>query len=233
MGTTCSAGVETRCAADGSRSTRPCDFGCTAGGDRCLRPVPSNLASSFVSASAAELTLSGMYDTTVCAGGMVVSQGGGPDVCVISASRVSVPSSLTVTGAHPLVIVASGAVVIDASIDLSARGTAAGPGGYRGGTRAAPDGTGPSPGLRASASGSNADGGGGAGGLCGAGGRGGTGQSITGGAGGAAITGWALSPLEGGSGGAWARGASGTMDTSADGGAGAARCRSSRRSPSP
>ena len=72
----------------------------------------------------------GTYDTSSCTGGTVVSQtGGAPDLCVRSVSTFGVSGTVRITGSRPLVVVASEAVTIDGTIDVSARITVAGPGG--------------------------------------------------------------------------------------------------------
>jgi len=217
----CVGGSLERCVA-GAPVTAACPLGC-ATADRCWEPLPSNVPETTVDPSAPPMTLGTDVDTDACALGTVVAQTSAPQLCVLVTGSFTVAASATVTvrGARPLVVIASGAIRIQGTLDASAVGVMAGPGGGGGGTRASPDGGGLRPGARGlSSTVNNADGGGGGGGLCGAGGAGGTGQSTSGGAGGTALTGWDLSPLQGGSGGGWARGTTGPPDTSADGGAG-------------
>ncbi len=202
---------------DGTLSHTTCAVRCsTVDTTRCAVAVPSNVDATYVDTGATPFTLTSM-STDACDGGTRVSQGGGElDLCVISASTVSVPAgTATITGSLPLVIIASGAVTIDGTIDVSAYGTTAGPGGSAGGTASSEDGGGRSPGSGGSHPGTYPDGGGGGGALCGAGGNGGTGGSGAGGGGGAAVTSWNLSPLQGGSGGGYANGR-----TDSNGGAG-------------
>lgn len=156
--------------------------------------------------------------------GVVATQAGGPEVCVVRMRALTVENSatLSVRGARPLVVLASGDVVIDGAFDVSARMDEAGPGGGRGGLVALEerDGVGPSPGMAGEHVDPYDDGGGGGGAFFGAGGHGGLGGEALGGNGGAALGAPSLEPLHGGSGGGRGRGE--VIDTTTNAGLGGA-----------
>lgn len=224
----CSGGVETYCEASGALGTRPCSaLGCNAASTACALLLPSNVeASRFDSPEAAvRIGSDASYDTSACMDGTIVPQTtGGPDVCVrvFAGLEIAGEATWTITGEHPLVVLVTGEVIIDGTIDLSATRTTPGAGGGRGGTASA-GATGVRPGGRGGGSSDfYEDGGGGGGAFCGAGGDGGDGGNADGGSGGDAVSNtYTLEPLDGGSGGGFARGEmSGGVDSSASGGGG-------------
>jgi hypothetical protein len=107
---------------------------------------------------------------------VVMHQAGGPDVCVIAASTISINSDLRATGSRPLVLVAATTLELGATIDVS--------------THDGNDGAGADPtacGTAGAGMANNSGGGGGAGGTFGGkGGAGATGANGNGGTGGAA-----------------------------------------------
>jgi hypothetical protein len=85
-------------------------------------------------------------DDGVCNGG-IVTQSGGPDICVVRYGTISVAAAaaVSVTGARPLALVADQMLSVDGILDVSAVGRASGPGGgltISGGTPAFTAGTG-------------------------------------------------------------------------------------------
>lgn len=62
----------------------------------------------------------GAFDTDGCA--ITVPQNNGPTVCVIVATDITVTSTLTARGAHPLVLVATRDLTVSADINVSAGG---------------------------------------------------------------------------------------------------------------
>lgn len=142
--------------------------------------------------------------------GVIASQPGGPDVCVVRMRELTVDESatLSIRGERGLVVLASGDVLIDGALDVSAHMEEAGAGGGRGGILPLEerDGLGPSPGLAGQHVDPYDDGGGGGGAFFGAGGNGGLGGVGLGGAGGASLGAPSLEPLRGGSGGGRGRG---------------------------
>lgn len=174
--------------------------------------VPSNVSAALWDDGAPALDLSEErrygLDTSTCEATMarsqVVAQAEGPELCVVQVRDLILGegASLRVSGRRPLVLMASGRVRIEGTIDVSAVGIEPGPGGARGGTRMDPDGQGVGGGGAGEHVGSFDDGGGGGGGLCGPGGGGGNGGGAEGGVpGDTARTDWELMPLVGGSGG--------------------------------
>jgi hypothetical protein len=202
----CSGTTLTRCE-DGVAISETCPLGC-ADATRCAEMVPSNIEPGLLAEGTRDLSVTTMavFDTMACmamsVGSRVVTQGDGSEVCVLVVRdlRIAPEASLRVTGTRPLVIAASGEVVIDGLLDVSARGIERGPGGGAGGLPARPDGQGPAGGTRGQLEGTYPDGGGGGGGGCGDGGDGGSGGGADGGEGGAGRM-TTLEPLVGGSGG--------------------------------
>ena len=199
-------------------SVTPCPLGCSPGGEaRCAAMVPSNVSEDLWMGDARDLTIDApgevvLFDTRMCtssmAGTRITDQTeGGPEVCVLMVRNLRVTSEtfFAARGTRPLVVMATGDVTIeeDGVIDVSAFGTAPGPGGgVGGGNTAVTGGTGDSPGQNGDSSDFGFDdGGGGGGGFCGAGGNGGEGGSQAGGEGGGAIPPTLLIPLSAGSGG--------------------------------
>jgi hypothetical protein len=201
---------------DGVETPEPCAVGCGEG--RCLAFVPSNVAPDLWDPAAESVDIEEgrlAFDTTVCramaARSRIVPQssGTGPDVCVLQVGdlRIREDATLAVVGSRPLVIMASGGVTIEGTLDVSAELGRSGAGGFRGGTRDELAGGGPTAGGGGEHLDLYADGGGGGGGLCGAGGAGGVGGTAIGGTPGPAIEpSWELVPLVGGGGGGRGRG---------------------------
>jgi hypothetical protein len=121
-----------------------------------------------------------------------VAQEDGPSVMVVQVGSFTVAASadtIDVNGSRPLIIVAARTITVDGRINVSADGSAPGPGGFAAGL-------GPGSGLAGQAANATGNGGGGGGAFGYAGGRGG---NPAGGEAGAAYG--AASRLEGGSGG--------------------------------
>jgi hypothetical protein len=205
-GPVCTGTTLTRCEG-GASVSEPCPLGC-ADGARCLEMLPSNIAPGLLAEGTRDLTITTMagFDTGECsamtAASRIERQGDGSEVCVLLVRdvRIAREASLRITGPRPLVVAASGEVVIEGLLDVSARGVERGPGGGLGGVPARPDGQGPAGGRGGQFQEVYPDGGGGGGGACGAGGDGGAGGGADGGEGGAARS-TTLEPLAGGSGG--------------------------------
>ncbi len=191
------------------------------GDDRCDEPTascipeggdryrPSNVDADFWDDGASDFELDGdaFIDTTICDEGDVVSIGGGVEVCVFSVRNFRASGLVRVDGVRPAVIMATGNVIIDGTLDASGYGQEPGPGGFRGGVADPIDGAGPNGGEAGEHVGEFEDGGGGGGGFCGAGGSGGFGGRGEGGEGGGAVPGgYDLQPLRGGGGGGRGRG---------------------------
>jgi hypothetical protein len=66
------------------------------------------------------MTLDAPIDTTACPG-EVVAQTGGPELCVIAATQISVSASVTVTGGRPLMLLATETISVPGSLDVSSR----------------------------------------------------------------------------------------------------------------
>ncbi len=225
----CAGGVVTSCS-----GTTPCALGCAPTGEaRCAEMAPSNVAATLWRDDAPSVELLAgtiMFDTGACtstsAATMIVPQLNGPELCVVMVRDLTMRTGawLVVRGARPLVLMASGNVVVEsgAIIDVSARGRTAGPGGGVGGRPGSADGQGEAPGIAGVHAGTYDDGGGGGGGFCGVGGSGGMGGTGAGGTGGGPASAALLVPLRGGSGGGLGRGANqpGTAGTTGPGGAG-------------
>jgi hypothetical protein len=188
-----------------------CPLGCVTdgAGARCATLVPSNVSETLIEPGARDLAplIDLAIDTTRCAGApiydtRVVTPPEGPELCVVVMGGLEVRDGVTlrVTGSRPLVLLASGPVAIDGTIDLSAEGDTPGAGGWRGGITPSEAGAGPSPGGPGMGGLRTQDGGGGGGGGCGAGGNGGTSGAAGGGTGGTRLV-TTLEPLTGGSGG--------------------------------
>jgi len=189
----------------------PCPHGQRDGGD-CRGLVPANIASLPPSCSDVSL-LGDPIDTKTCklttCAGAVAPMANGADVCVLSVGRLTVSGVVKVSGPLPLVIVASGDVTIQGTLDGAAQGEAVGPGGNPGGESpgdvGGKDGLGAGGGKHCGCPDSNYDDcGGGGGGFGEQGGNGGeeAGGCATKSAGGALYGTANLEPLEGGSGGA-------------------------------
>jgi hypothetical protein len=205
----CADGVITTC--DGESM---CPLGCaTTGAPECARMIPSNVSESLWRDDARSVDIPASsdafgLDTTMCmarmADSMVVMQADGSEVCALIVHDLTIRAgaALVVSGSRPLVVMASGDVVIEegGALDVSARLARPGAGGGIGATHASPAG-GRSPGENGTHAGTFADGGGGGGGFCGNGGNGGTGGAAVGGDGGDAMPIVDLIPLRGGSGG--------------------------------
>jgi hypothetical protein len=75
----------------------------------CLTAAPSGT-----------VTLDTAFDTTACPG-EVVTQTSGPELCVIAATQISVSATVAVTGARPLMLLATDSIAIPGSLDVSSR----------------------------------------------------------------------------------------------------------------
>jgi hypothetical protein len=222
----CTDGVLTRCEGGGGAITEECAIGCAPSGDRCGELAPSNVDASLWSGDGESITVSARasFDTSDCVAvstiTQVVSQPGGPEVCVLQVRDLIIERDgvLAVSGSRPLVIMATGDVDIRGAIDVSAEHQRPGPGGSIGGRFDDGSGIGPSGGQPGAHQARFDDGGGGGGGLCGAGGRGGDGGDASGGAGGGRIDLALLQPLRGGSGGGAGNGSFGNVGLGGAGG---------------
>ena len=194
------SGDDARADDDGGAGVTPCPF------------TPSNVPLSLLASAApgVEWTADGDadHDTDACdePGMQVVTQSGGPELCVLVTEEWFVGGQHRVRGSRPFVVLAARSVEIAGVLDLASYGDLAGAGGGRGGASQGAPGEGPGgggAGMGGGPAGGQQDGGGGSGGMCGAGGRGGDGGTLgIGGDGGAAMrASWELVPLRGGSGG--------------------------------
>jgi hypothetical protein len=78
-----------------------------------------------------ELVGSGNMDTSAdvtCNGG-IVTQNGGPEICVLRYRKITIDGSLTVIGGRAIAFVADDFVQIGGTLDVSANGSVRGPGG--------------------------------------------------------------------------------------------------------
>lgn len=197
---TCSSDLQVTCNPDGMSATRTaCALGCATGEPRCLTFQPTNIGTSVLADAGNEpdivIPAGVRIDTTACtvtdAGGtlvairsVMVSQTAAP-ICVLLARSFSIANA-SVTGVHPLGLVAAGPIELRGALDARSSSSFAGPGaqegpaGCLGGSK--PD------------SGSVSDGGGGAGNAT-AGGKGGS-NTTANAPGGEAVTSFA--PLAGG-----------------------------------
>ncbi len=227
-GTPLPCDFDVRCAGDrletcagGAVSDTRCDLGCddTGAVPVCARMIPSNVESALWRGDAPDVVIESAlgFDTSACdattAPTTIVAQEGALELCVISTGDFEIRErgSLSVTGSRPLVIMAAGDVRIIGSLNVSADGQEAGPGGFGGGTLSRDsslwDGRGPFGGEAGEHTNSFDDGGGGGGGLCSHGGNGGAGGGAGGGlSGGRVDASWELVPLFGGGGGGRGRG---------------------------
>ena len=172
---TCNGATVNQCGPDGlPASSEVCKLGCTdLPTPHCTYLAPKYLPDICDAAAGLDIlriSSSGTFDTNLdsnCTGG-VVTQTGGPEICVVRYGTISLEQggALTVTGARALALVADHDVSIRGYLDLSAEGFDSGPGG---GT------------IRSGALGSTPNGGGGAG-FKTAGGAGGS-ATLNGGAG--------------------------------------------------
>ena len=139
--TTCDPGVVTcgdrvvqTCGADGHFSAEVCDVSCIDG------PTPhcSYLSPKYLPdvcdalATAAHLDL-GPFNTDIdsqCNGG-IVPQAGGPDICVLRYSTITIPAGIEakITGHRALALVADDSLDVLGTLDVSADGIAPGPAG--------------------------------------------------------------------------------------------------------
>lgn len=65
------------------------------------------------------VTLDAAFDTTACPGEVIAQPGGGPELCVIAATQISVSATVTVTGARPLMLLATDSIAIPGVLDVS------------------------------------------------------------------------------------------------------------------
>ena len=185
----------------GGREQRTaCPLGCAMGAaTRCAQFVPSNVSADSFAIGTADLDVGAgevmLLNADTCevegVATHLVAQAGGPSLCVLIVRnlRVRTGGTLMPAGAHPLVVLASGDIDVEGTIDVSADQGRPGPGGGTGGGGAALNGTGAAGGAGGAHVDSFDDGGGGGGGLCGAGGAGGQGGTATGGTGGGGLEG--------------------------------------------
>jgi hypothetical protein len=214
-------GVETACLGDGLyvcaagswALDRTCPLGCGAAPPRCLYFDPENVPAGLLFAGTAAWQIGQdvvvSSDTGSGLPGDVTltfqSQPGGPEITIIAVASLTVDQGamLTITGTRAVAIIASDFIQIDGTMDVSASGPTAGPGGYGGGgpyeAGAAPSG------ATAAAHGTNQyswDDSGGSGGCHGAiGGAGGPGGAATSPGQGSVFGTTTGSPLLGGGGG--------------------------------
>lgn len=170
---------------DGAVTNVPCGWGCVSTGTaHCGAITPTAgiaVAADFELPGLGSATISGTLDGDTGAIGSLRGAGSGvvagigyrldpaSGAAVFSFASVTVAGPLVLTGSHAIVLVASGAVEIDGTIDAtgSCSGTAPGPGGFAGGAAQQP-GAGACGGNEATG---NGGGGGGHGGIGGAGTR--------------------------------------------------------------
>ena len=208
----CALGILRRCTAGGWEE-EPCRLGCAAEAARCATLVPSNLPSGALDPGCPEVAFT--EDTTLntsdCEAlpfgrpSTVTQPDGAPALCLVCASRLSIPAGVTVRvgGGAAIVFAVTTEAQLDGTLDVSAIDDDRGPGGGAGGFAGRPSGRGPHRGEGGtSAPTGGGDSGGAGGGHCGAGGAGGGGGTAPSAlAGGAMPADWMLSPLWGGSGG--------------------------------
>ncbi len=132
------------------QSSPACPLGCDASGipPRCYEVNPSNVGHDYLcvtgapdltipSGATAEInTNDGTVDgNSVSTASWVPQESGARDLLVLSFSSISISqtATVTVTGSHPLALIACGDVEINGLIEISAQGQNAGPGGYDGG----------------------------------------------------------------------------------------------------
>jgi hypothetical protein len=124
------------CGPDGlPASSESCAQGCAASpAPHCEHLVPQYLPSACDAAATAALDISDSItlstdDPSTCT--EVVPQTGGPAICVVHATTITVRANaiLHATGTKVLALVADGDVTIDGTIDVSAQGKVSGPGG--------------------------------------------------------------------------------------------------------
>jgi len=200
-----------------------CPLGCDDAG-ACKTFVPSNLP-AFPAPTCAGISFSadGTIDTGTClvlfCKGTLVPQSNGPQICRFAVGQfvITQEATVTVSGPNALLVAASAVVKISGTLDASATGRIAGPGGWDGGdivndgfggtgTGGAGPGGGKHCGCRAVVDGEGDDCGGGGAGFATAGGTGGseltTPVCSLVGAGGPTYGNDGVIPLQGGSGGA-------------------------------
>lgn len=120
-----------------------CPLGCKTGTLDCRVLVPSGGYTASSYAKLPPVQTAATVDTTSCslvAGGgslqgsiQTGSSGGSACVLAVEAFTVTTAGTVTVTGDHPLVILANTSVTIDGLLDAGAKGTVPGPGGEEGG----------------------------------------------------------------------------------------------------
>ena len=142
--TTCTMGMLSVCNSDGmSVTSTTCDVGCESDGTACMTFVPSNgLGPSFVGAASLPALVipdGAQIDTdtgiVTASDGTVVHDGsvsslvtfGSTTIRVFAAPTLSL-NSLRATGTLPIAFVAATTIELDGLVDVSADGSAAGPG---------------------------------------------------------------------------------------------------------
>lgn len=165
--------------------------------------IPSNVSSDYWRSDARDFERDDSFiDTTGCPDGDIAE-----GACILSVRNFRIGGNTRVDGTRPLIVMATGDVIIEGTLDASGYGQQPGPGGFRGGVADPMDGGGPNGGAAGEHVGEFEDGGGGGGGFCGQGGTGGFGGRGDGGEGGGAMPGgYDLQPLRGGGGGGRGRG---------------------------
>lgn len=234
VGTSCGAGGVVECAADGSTTLiAPCASVCVAETPpRCGHVAPSHVVDhTLITASTTDLVVhAGQRVQLDTASGAITllpstqlrapggsgdtsgllfrtqSQPSGPELAIFSVGALTVEAGglLTAVGSRGVVLLASGAVLVQGTVDVGANGRTHGPGGYDGGDHRVAGG-GPSGGGAGANDGPTIQSGGGGGGHGGEGGAGGdelgAGVHAVGGAGGPASSDVDGALLLGGSGG--------------------------------
>ncbi len=238
----CSLVVDTDTAALGDgREPAPEPGGSNGGSDAGSCPSescsdgfsPSNVGADFWDEDAPDVTLDSgatiVVNTTACnpnsVAGITVQLQDGLDACVVQIGNLTVGPNTTLRGegSRPLILMVTGRADIVGAIDVSAVDAIPGPGGFRGGNRSGPAGSGPGFGGAGFRS-TNRRGGGGGGGHCGDGGGSAEGDSSdnTGRGGRSVPEGFELIPLLGGSGGGQGARSSARGESSLGGGGGGA-----------
>lgn len=87
------------------------------------------ISACFTPPGPSDVALGSTFDTTTDPRCRTVSQPNGPDVCALHASSFSIATGgLVVTGGRPLMLVATGAIVVANPIEVGSEATRAGPG---------------------------------------------------------------------------------------------------------
>lgn len=157
----CSSGASLQCTGAPVYTRVSCDRGCDPATGLCRgrRFRPSNLGEGAFLDSAPDLDVpDGNYElnTDTCrvtgGGAAIETMNGGMPACVWTVGNVQISggTNIRVFGSLPLILIASGDVNLEGSIDLGAESNFPGAGGYFGGTRGQLDGFGDSAGAAGS-----------------------------------------------------------------------------------